>query len=418
MRVWAALLIGCAAAACGSESASTDGAPAGEAADAAGLAADGSAVDACEIPTRLAAGRQARYPWLARGLQGRPTATWTEVDDDGTAAVLYAAEQGDATWSDPAVVALGKDLFVNWADHARHAVDGDGRVAVAWLRKVPGSPHSYHAWVRLREAGGQWLQPQRLHEDASATEHGFVSLAAAPGGGFVAVWLDGRAMIDDGPMQLRARRVLADGALGPESLLDQRVCECCNTSLRADRDGGFVVAYRDRSDEEVRDLGRLRLRLRGERELEPAEPLTAPEDGWVMPGCPVNGPAQARLGGTLATAWFTAEPKPRVRLAWGAGAQTLAEGPGVGGRVRLAARDRHLAAIWLQRDEDGRHAWHLQEFRLAAGTLMATGPPRPLAATDGSRMAGFPALVALPEEGWLAAWTTADATALRTLRVR
>ena len=47
------------------------------------------------------------------------------------------------------------------------------------------------------------------------------------------------------------------------------------------------------------------------------EPATAVSDGWMIAGCPVNGPALDADGERVALAWFTAAGEaPRVQLAF------------------------------------------------------------------------------------------------------
>ena len=94
------------------------------------------------------------------------------------------------------------------------------------------------------------------HRDNTQTEHGFVSLIPLPDGRLGAVWLDGRNMKDmkdtdehapsPESMTLRYAIVDAEGNLSDESELDERVCECCQTSATVTSDGPIAV-YRDRS---------------------------------------------------------------------------------------------------------------------------------------------------------------------------
>jgi hypothetical protein len=366
---------------------------------------------------------QGLYPWLAVDAAGTVSASWTEPRKAEGHALLWAQRKPDGSWSEAELIASGKDWFVNWADHPMHAIDEQGRVLASWLQKVPGSVYSYQVQTRLRDSAGNWGEPRLLHEDHSPTEHGFVSIAAAKGGGFVIAWLDGRATTKKEPMQLRARRLLSDGSFGPELLVDPRVCDCCSTSLRAAPDGSFALSYRDRSEAEVRDLGRVRLRLNGASELQ-LDAMPAPVDGWVMPGCPVNGPAQATGAERIATAWFTMQPTPRVRLGYGMQVLNIAEGAGVAGRVAVAATKRGFAVAWLETRND-RTAWWLQELhrkpslspsRDGAQILVPAGPARPIAATTGSRVDGFLRL-APTENGVLALWTEGKARKLRAREI-
>ena len=70
--------------------------------------------------------------------------------------------------------------------------------------------------------------------------------------------------------------------IGPEERVDGRVCDCCQTALvRTPR--GLLTAFRDRSEDEVRDIAVARF----ENGTWSASQVVAP-DGWKIDGCPVN----------------------------------------------------------------------------------------------------------------------------------
>jgi hypothetical protein len=79
--------------------------------------------------------------------------------------------------------------------------------------------------------------------------------------GVLAVWLDGRktgGYVEGSPgptpdMTLRAAVVTPGGGLTDEAELDGRTCDCCQTAAASTVDG-FLVAYRGRSPDEVRDI--------------------------------------------------------------------------------------------------------------------------------------------------------------------
>ena len=85
-----------------------------------------------------------------------------------------------------------------------------------------------------------------------------------------------------------------------EDAVDLRVCECCPTAAAVTTDGP-ILAYRNRSPDDVRDI--YVSRFTGEAWTVPA-PVHA--DGWKIDGCPVNGPAISAHARTVAVAWFTA----------------------------------------------------------------------------------------------------------------
>ena len=101
-------------------------------------------------------------------------------------------------------------------------------------------------------------------------------------------------------MTLRAAIVSERGEVSKDILLDNRSCDCCQTTA-AITTNGPVVIYRDRSEEEIRDISIVR-----QVEGKWTAPKVIHSDNWQINGCPVNGPKVASLGNNLAVAWFTA----------------------------------------------------------------------------------------------------------------
>jgi hypothetical protein len=156
-------------------------------------------------------------------------------------------------------------------------------------------------------------------------------------------------------MTLRYVKIKRDGALADEAVLDAKVCECCQTSAAMTADGPVLV-YRDRSDEEVRDISVIRL-----TDGKWSQPRWVAQDGWRINGCPVNGPSVAASGHRVAVAWFTgAENAPRVKLAFSSdsGASfgdpiTVDDGAPVG-RVDVLLHDDGSAMVcWLEKLSGG-----------------------------------------------------------------
>ena len=122
-------------------------------------------------------------------------------------------------------------------------------------------------------------------------------------GKFTAIWLDPGIFRNDphdaqSSMALLAAHFVKDRFVN-EAMLDPRVCDCCQTSAVATKDGIFV-AFRDRSNSEVRDISYVRF---SNRKWSP--PKTLYPDNWKIAACPVNGPAVSAKDNQLVVAWFT-----------------------------------------------------------------------------------------------------------------
>ncbi len=231
------------------------------------------------------------------------TLTWLEPSDGGSGNRghrLQTATLDGEIWSTATTIAASDSFFANWADLPQAAQAIEGTTFAHWLEKLGEDTYAYGVQLaRSRNDGATWEPIGLLHDDASPTEHGFVSYAALPDGEVQAFWLDGRAMPTGGGMHLRTTRLGEEGP-GASTLLDDRTCECCATDAALTTEGPVVV-YRDRSPSEIRDIAVIRATDTGW-----SKPVLIHDDGWEINGCPVNGPAIAADGDHVAVAWFTA----------------------------------------------------------------------------------------------------------------
>jgi hypothetical protein len=273
-------------------------------------------------------------------------------------------------------------------------------------------PYAYD--VRLsfsKDDGATWSAPTMPHHDGTASEHGFASLFPAPGGGLGLVWLDGRAMTPDsrggdptGDMTLRAALFASDGTQQSESRIDDRVCECCPTATAVTADG-VVAAFRDRGDEELRDIHVTRLESGAW-----TSPAAVHADGWRIDACPVNGPALSAAGRQVAIAWFNAKTdQGHAFVAFSTDSGRSFDAPiGVDdqaslGRVDVELLDDGSAAVaWIEY-ADGRAQFRVRRVT-ASGRL---SPSVTISSLASSRASGYPRLGRIGGE-LLFAWTETE----------
>ncbi len=313
---------------------------------------------------------------------------------------LVSAELRQGAWDAPREIVRGEAFFANWADLPAAVEGPDGVRYAHWLEKLGDGTYAYGVQLARSTDGGEtWQRLGLLHDDASPTEHGFVSYVPLTDG-IQAFWLDGRAMGGShsetghaehsaGSMQLRTAR-LETGGPTPSTVLDERVCECCQTDA-ALTDAGPIVVYRDRDSEEIRDIAVVRHTGAGW-----SQPATLHADRWQIHGCPVNGPAVAAEDQRVVVAWFTAaEATPRVRVAFSRDAGASFDSPievdsgKPAGRVDVVLDSAgHAYVSWMGTAGDE------AEIRLqrvsSSGEL---GEVQRIASTTGKRSAGVPRMV-------------------------
>ncbi len=319
----------------------------------------------------------------------------------------YAVRENDA-WSEARTIAAGDSFFANWADVPSLVQLGDGSLVAHWLWRSGSDTYAYDVMLAHSKNGIDWQPAYRPHRDGTQTEHGFASLIPVGGPHAVAVWLDGRDYAEkehgDAEMQLMSTVLGPDGAQ-PESPIDMRVCDCCPTSA-VRTSAGLLVAYRDRSDKEVRDISLARL-----EEGTWSEPYPLSNDGWEIAGCPVNGPALDASASHVVAAWYTiANEEPSVRVSFsGDGGRTFSPFVRVDdgeplGRVDVVLLPAGQAlVVWLESPAEGEASIRARRVHTDGkldDSFVVTG-------TSADRASGFPRLTRIGSDIYVA-WTQID----------
>ncbi|MCS5662465.1 MAG: hypothetical protein NZ842_18890, partial [Dehalococcoidia bacterium] len=221
------------------------------------------------------------------------------------------------------------------------------------------------------------------------------------------VWLDGRNMAPSehghgsGEMSLFTTFLSRDLNLGVEVSLDSRICECCPTAAATIK-GNTIIAYRDRSENEVRNI---QIRRFSNGEWEPS--FAVNDDGWMIPGCPVNGPELAVYEDKLAIAWYTApNGEAKVNLAFSEDMGVSFSEPiriddGIPlGRVDLEWLNRSAVVVsWIEVTGDS------AELKLRKVSLKGeVDSPLVVSKIDAGRGSGYPQMVNFQNE-LIFAWT-------------
>jgi len=198
----------------------------------------------------------------------------------------------------------------------------DPSVVVTWTAKTPGGTQLLSA----RSDGHSFTRPAALPGSEGPGNRGWQTTATDRDGQVMAVWLDHRelAMAAGGPTPMdhaahqhgvtpgretdgveRAQRsklffARLDDPSSAQALTGG-VCYCCKTALATAPDGTIYAAWRHVYPGSIRDIAFAASRDGGRTFSAPAR---VSEDGWVLEGCPENGPA------------MIVDERQRVHMAW------------------------------------------------------------------------------------------------------
>jgi len=323
--------------------------------------------------------------------------SWIETGKNNSSKLLLSKLNDNNTWSEAQTIATGDNWFLNWADFPSVTSFGNNLVA-HYLEKSASDTYAYDVKLTIsNDDGNNWSDAITPHTDSTNTEHGFVSKLQMDNDSFLSVWLDGRQMAyaeQDSTiakqMTLRAATFNSKGNVENEYLLDGRVCDCCQTDAAMTEEGSIVI-YRDRSENEIRDIYYVR-----QVNSTWTEPKAIYNDNWKITGCPVNGPAISTKKSTVAVAWFTvADNLPSVKVVFSNNnGETFNEPIEIGdvaplGRVDIELLEDNSALVSWMDTVDGKTSIQLQRV-YKSGKLSSVIT---LAESSESRSSGFPRMV-------------------------
>lgn len=354
-----------------------------------------------------------RLPRLRTLPNGDVLMSW--IEPEGERHALKFGVLHDGHWVRQGEVARGSNWFVNWADYPSVvAIDETFWVAHWLVKQQDGKSYDYDVATSISiDAGVTWRAPKSPHRDGTAAEHGFAAIFPVDGDAGI-VWLDGRDYVKkedrakypnkSGNFTLRYTRILRDGSMTPEQVIDRNTCTCCWPSV-AVTSSGPVAIWRGRTDDEIRDN-----RISYLHDKKWSNPVGIGAERWRIEGCPVNGPAISAQGQQVVAGWFSAEgDRPRVRVAFSNdGGQSFGRPIEVDdiaplGRISLVWRDDKTAVISWMTAPDVLTKKSSLVFR-TIHVNGALGIARHVMEVSAGRDTGVPQMVA-HDKGLVFAWT-------------
>ena len=323
---------------------------------------------------------------------------WLAQVKDGHVFVASSEDGGTRFGKPVQVTPVPESIAADGENRPKIAIAADGVVVLTWTQALPQKYSGNIRFARSVDGGDTFSKPITLNDDGRITSHRFDSLAVDGKGRVAVAWLDARdrdaakekggtypgvsvyiAQSKDSGAQFDANRRLVE-----------HVCECCRTGMTWSREGP-VVFWRNLFDKNTRDFSI--------GWLDSGEVRRATDDEWKIDACPHHGGGIAADGnGVLHLVWFT-QGKTRQGLfykridgqiespAMALGNPAAQAGhPGVaaaGSTVVLTWREFNGRAYVVQamRSDDGGASW--TPPMLLAESVGAADYPVPL--TDGKR---------------------------------
>jgi hypothetical protein len=393
---------------------------------------------------------------VALGIAGHANATPSIAASGRFVSVVWGATAPDR--SSDVYASVSRDGGTSFSEPIRVSRDGMARLngeqppRVTLLERPGRDPAVVVVWTatgaqgttlvqsRSDDGGVSFAPPAVVAASDAPGNRGWQAIASAAGGRVSAIWLDhretastagegtvhhdhgqaagadGEGGAPDGAVRAQLSK-LYFGWLdsGTPQAVTGGVCYCCKTALSVGANGTIYAAWRHVYPGNVRDIA-FTMSADGGRSF--AAPIRISNDGWVLNGCPENGPSVAvDAAGRIHVVWPTV-----TDLGGGEPALALLHAMSLDGRAfttrqplptegmarhvqLVAAPGGDIVAAWDEGSEGARRV------AFAHGAPGADGVVRFARSVEGHDNAATYPVLAAAGDGILAAWTSGDAAA-------
>ncbi|MFC5438109.1 sialidase family protein [Rhodanobacter umsongensis] len=287
---------------------------------------------------------------------------WLVDAADGHVRLRHSDNDGRSLSAPIEVNATAERIYAEGENRPKIAFGPRDEIYVSWSQPRAEPWTGFVRFARSLDRGEHFSAPLTVHHDRAEITHRFDALAVDGRGRIVVAWIDKRDLVaatarhqpylgaavyyswsNDGGASFASERKLIDQS-----------CECCRTALTLTPGGEVAAFFRAIYGDNIRDHAYAVLHVDGQTSR--AERATFSE--WQIAGCPHHGPGLA-IGsdGVRHAVWYEAKGKPTIwygQLDPGHEPKHLLAIAGAGAsHADVAVHGRNVWVAWNQVNAEG-----------------------------------------------------------------
>ncbi|WEN16312.1 sialidase family protein [Rhodanobacter sp. AS-Z3] len=236
---------------------------------------------------------------------------------DGHVRLRHSDDDGRTLSAPIELNATAERIYDEGENRPKIALGPHDEIYVSWSQPRAAPWTGFVRFARSTDGGAHFSAPLTVQHDRAEITHRFDALAVDGSGRIVIAWIDKRDLIAAtaaGKPYLGAAVYYSwsdDGGVTfvPEHKLVDQSCECCRIELARMPDGQIAAFFRGIYGDNIRDHAFAVLRTDGQ----PSQVARATFSDWHIAGCPHHGPDLA-IGsdGVRHAVWYDANSAPTI----------------------------------------------------------------------------------------------------------
>lgn len=335
---------------------------------------------------------------------------WVVDAADGHVRLRHSTDLGKTLSAPVEVNAKAEPIYAEGENRPKIAFGPNHQIYISWSQPRAKPWTGFVRFARSLDGGEHFSTPLTVHHNRDEITHRFDSLAVDGHGRVVIAWIDKRdleAAHASGKPYLGAALYYSwsddqGRSFVPEHKLIDQSCECCRIAITRTPQGQAAVFFRSIFGDNIRDHAYAILRTDGQTSH--AERATFNQ--WQIAACPHQGPGLAiGTDGIRHAVWYEAKGKPTIwygQLDPGhppRHARVIASNGA--SHADVAVHGKTVWVAWNRVDAQG----YALMLRRSSDNGLHFGQPIAIATT--ARAASSPQLLLRNGQAWIA-WNTAD----------
>ncbi len=256
--------------------------------------------------------------YLTSDEKNNPIISWVEMDSSKNKFFYFSNwDEVNEKFSAPITIPIADNASIHEEGMPKIAIKGDGTIFAVYEVSTP-SPSSKWGignvhYIQSFDKGKSWTAPKSVSTIRTAeTSCSFSGITRLSDGEIGIAWLD---MNKDS--EKKGRPVLFAKTNGKDKIstpvvIESEACQCCRVAITSTNKGHISIAYRDLLPGSIRDISMSVSMDNGKTFHRTAD---FSKDGWMVDGCPHNGPSIAMNYNKNYTTWFSGGRRKGVHYA-------------------------------------------------------------------------------------------------------
>lgn len=257
--------------------------------------------------------------FMATDPNGIPAVSWIEENKDTDPKMFFAVWLEDTQkFGDKKEIPIPPNVSVHEEGMPKIAFKADGTMLTTYESSTPSETRKWGisdlSFMESHDRGNTWTAAKSVFRNKyEGSSPNFSGLNRLSDGEIGVAWLDNNSDQRIKSRPLMFAKTSKDGGFNDAVEVTSKSCECCRIAVAGDQDGQILIAFRNLTEDEVRDIS---MSISADGGLNFSTPEDLSQDHWIVDGCPHNGSALAVGNGKRCLSWFTgAEGKEGVYYA-------------------------------------------------------------------------------------------------------